>query len=45
MGLGAPDLSVASEAVLDSLLCLLKTHEDQQALSPEVVARMLGKVA
>ncbi len=45
MGLGAPDLSVASEAVLDSLLCLLKTHEDQRALSPEVVARVLGKVA
>jgi MoxR-like ATPase len=45
LGLGVRDLSADPEVVLDSLLCLLKTHEDQQALSREVVQRILGKVA
>jgi MoxR-like ATPase len=45
LGLGVRDLKENPEAVLDSLLCLLKTHEDQAALSREVVARVLGKVA
>jgi MoxR-like ATPase len=45
LGLGVRDLSASPEAVLDSLLCLLKTHEDQAALSREVVERVLGKVA
>jgi MoxR-like ATPase len=44
-GLGVRDLSAEPEVVLDSLLCLLKTHEDQQALAREVVQRVLGKVA
>jgi MoxR-like ATPase len=39
------ELAAEPEAVLDSLLCLLKTHEDQQAISREVVQRVLGKVA
>jgi MoxR-like ATPase len=45
LGLGVRDLSADPEAVLDSLLCLLKTYEDQQALTREVVERVLGKVA
>jgi MoxR-like ATPase len=45
LGLGVRDLAADPEAVLDSLLCLLKTHEDQQALAREVVQRLLGKVA
>jgi MoxR-like ATPase len=45
LGLGVRDLAARPEVVLDSLLCLLKTHEDQQALSREVVQRTLGKVA
>jgi MoxR-like ATPase len=45
LGLGVRDLSAEPEVVLDSLLCLLKTHEDQQALAREVVQRVLGKVA
>ena len=45
LGLGVRDLSADPEAVQDSLLCLLKTHEDQQAISREVVGRVLGKVA
>jgi MoxR-like ATPase len=45
LGLGARELAADPEAVLDSLLCLLKTHEDQQALAREVVQRLLGKVA
>ncbi len=45
LGLGVRDLSASPEAVLESLLCLLKTHEDQAALSREVVERVLGKVA
>jgi MoxR-like ATPase len=45
LGLGVRELSADPEAVLDSLLCLLKTHEDQQALTREVVQRVLGKVA
>ena len=32
-------------ALADTLLCLLKTHEDQRALPREVVERLLGKVA
>jgi MoxR-like ATPase len=45
LGLGVRDVSADPEAVLDSLLSLLKTHEDQQAISREVVERVLGKVA
>jgi MoxR-like ATPase len=45
LGLGVRDLSASPEAVLDSLLCLLKTHEDQAVLSREVIERVLGKVA
>jgi hypothetical protein len=43
MGLGAADLREDVEAVQQSLLCLLKTHEDRAALPRERVERLLGK--
>jgi MoxR-like ATPase len=45
LGLGVRDLPAEPAAVADTLLCLLKTHEDQRALPREVVERLLGKVA
>ena len=45
LGLEVQDLGAAPEAVHESLLCLLKTREDQQALAPEVIARLIAKVA
>ena len=44
-GLEIYDLRGAPEAVHDTLICLLKTHEDRVRLSREVTARLLGKVA
>ena len=45
LGLGVRDLRADPAALADTLVCLLKTHEDQRALPREVVARLLGKVA
>ena len=45
LGLGVRDLRADPEALADTLLCLLKTHDDQRALPREVVERLLGKVA
>ena len=45
MGLGVRDLHGSREAVHDTLMCLLKTHEDRARLTPEVADRLLGKVA
>jgi MoxR-like ATPase len=44
-GLSVRDLREAPEAVHETLICLLKTHEDRARLSREVMARLLGKVA
>ena len=44
-GLGIADLRQAPEAVHETLVCLLKTHEDRARISREVVDRLLGKVA
>jgi len=44
-GLGVADLRQAPEAVHETLVCLLKTHEDRAQISREVVDRLLGKVA
>jgi MoxR-like ATPase len=44
-GLAVHDLRQAPEAVHDTLLCLIKTHEDRQRLSRDVTDRLLGKVA
>src|SRR5215469_16151869 len=44
-GLGVADLRQAPEVVHETLVCLLKTHEDRTRIGREVVARLLGKVA
>ena len=44
-GLDVRDLRDAPEAVHDTLMCLLKTHEDRARLTAEVADRLVGKVA
>jgi MoxR-like ATPase len=44
-GLDIHDLRGEPEAVYDTLICLIKTHEDRARLSREVTERLLGKVA
>src|SRR5882672_2829798 len=44
-GLGVHDLRQEPEAVHETMMCLLKTHEDRVQLSREVSDRLLGKVA
>lgn len=39
------DLHDSPEIVHETLMCLLKTHEDRSRFRPEVTARLLGKVA
>jgi len=45
VGLDVRDLHDAPELVHETLMCLLKTHEDKARFQPEVTARLLGKVA
>jgi MoxR-like ATPase len=45
VGIGVRDLREAPEAVHETLMCLVKTHEDKSRLSREVADRILGKVA
>jgi MoxR-like ATPase len=45
IGLAVRDLHDAPEIVHETLMCLLKTHEDKTRMKPEVTARLLGKVA
>ncbi|OKO71632.1 ATPase [Bradyrhizobium sp. NAS80.1] len=45
VGLDISDLHDAPETVHDTLICLLKTHEDRARVTPEVTQRLLGKVA
>jgi MoxR-like ATPase len=45
LGLQLKDLHSNPEAVFDSMMCLLKTQEDKSRFTPEVAARLLGKVA
>jgi MoxR-like ATPase len=45
VGLDVRDLRDAPEAVHDTMICLIKTHEDRARLSREVSDRLLGKVA
>jgi len=45
VGLDVRDLHDAPEVVHETLMCLLKTHEDKARFQPEVTARLLGKVA
>jgi len=44
-GLGAHDLRQEPEIVHETMLCLLKTHEDRARVTREVTDRLLGKVA
>jgi MoxR-like ATPase len=44
-GLGVETLGEAPETVHETLMCLLKTHEDKARVTPEVTARLLGRVA
>jgi MoxR-like ATPase len=45
VGLDVRDLRDQPEMVQDTLMCLLKTHEDRARFKPELTARLLGKVA
>jgi MoxR-like ATPase len=45
VGLEVRDLQDAPEVVHQTLMCLLKTREDSARVTPEVSARILGKVA
>src|ERR1700729_3072785 len=44
-GLEVHDLRHEPEAVYETMICLLKTHEDRARLTREVSERLLGKVA
>jgi MoxR-like ATPase len=44
-GLAVHDLRQEPEAVHETMICLLKTHEDRSRLTCEVIERLLGKVA
>src|SRR5258707_7943338 len=44
-GLELHDLRQEPEAVYETMICLLKTHEDRARLTREVSERILGKVA
>jgi MoxR-like ATPase len=44
-GLALRDLRQEPEAVHETMICLLKTHEDRTRLTREVTERLLGKVA
>ena len=44
-GLGVHDLRAEPEAVYDTLICVLKTHEDRAQLTRDATERLLGKVA
>ncbi|QDG79530.1 MoxR family ATPase [Labrenzia sp. PHM005] len=45
VGLGTKKLLEQRELVFDTLVCVLKTREDQARITPEVTDRLLGKVA
>lgn len=45
VGLGTKNLHERRETVFETLVCVLKTREDQARITPEVTDRLLGKVA
>lgn len=45
VGLDIRDLHDAPETVRETLICLLKTHEDRARVTGEVTQRLLGRVA
>jgi MoxR-like ATPase len=44
-GLDVHDLRAEPEAVYETMICLLKTHEDRARITRDVSERLLGKVA
>ena len=44
-GLGIHDLRQEPEAVYDTLICVLKTHEDRVQITRDTSDRLLGRVA
>ena len=44
-GLGVADLRQEPEALYETIVCLLKTHEDRSRVTRELMDRLLGKVA
>jgi hypothetical protein len=44
-GLGVNDMAQAPDLVQATLICLLKTAADRDAAPPEVMDRLIGKVA
>ena len=44
-GLGLHDLRQEPEVIHETMMCLLKTHEDRSRVTREVTERLLGKVA
>jgi hypothetical protein len=45
VGLDVKDLHDAPETVHETMMCLLKTQEDQARVTREVSGRLLGRVA
>src|SRR6202163_125825 len=45
VGIGVHDLLETPETVHETLMCLLKTHEDKSRMTRQVTERLLGKVA
>ncbi|MBR0719549.1 MoxR family ATPase [Bradyrhizobium liaoningense] len=45
VGLDISNLHDAPETVHETMICLLKTHEDRSRVTPEVTQRLLGRVA
>jgi MoxR-like ATPase len=45
VGLDVGNLRDAPEAAHETMMCLLKTHEDKSRMTREVTARLLGRVA
>jgi MoxR-like ATPase len=45
VGLDIGNLHDAPEEVFETMMCLLKTHEDKSRMTREVTARLLGKAA
>jgi MoxR-like ATPase len=45
VGLDVRDLRDAPEMMHETMMCLLKTHEDRARFKPEITARLLGRVA
>ena len=45
IGLDIKDIGDDPEAIHETLMCLLKTREDLECMQPEVIDRLVEKVA